>query len=417
MEIKRDIYLQKLIERKHNGMIKVITGLRRSGKSYLLFNLFYHHLISTGVTENHILRIDLENRRNRALRDPDALLQKIDSLMIDDKMYYILLDEVQLVPEFEDVLNSYLKIENADVYVTGSNSRFLSKDVITEFRGRGDEIHIMPLCFAEFFSVYDGSRDDALAEYLTYGGMPKTVGMTHSQKSEYLKSLFRKTYLTDIQERYNIRNAPELEEIIDVLSSSIGGLVNPQKIIDTFLSKEKLTISKPTIKNYLEIIQDVFLVEKSLRYDIKGRKYIDTPAKYYYQDLGLRNARLNFRQIEESHLIENLIYNELRIRGFSVDVGIVEINSKDEQGKSYRKQLEVDFVCNQGNARYYIQSALHLPNANKREQEVRSLNYIKDNFLKFIITEDHIIRHQDENGVVWMNIFDFLLNPNSLEIT
>ena len=316
MVIKRDLYLKKLIDSKHNGMIKVVTGVRRCGKSYLLFNLFFQYLKEEGIAEDHIVKVDLEDRRNKALRDPDALLNYIDSRMTDQQMYYILLDEVQHVDDFEDVLNSYLKIENADVYVTGSNSKFLSKDVITEFRGRGDEIKVAPLSFREFMSAFQGSREKALEEYMLYGGLPKVVTFpTAEKKVEYLKQLFQKTYLTDIKERYKIKNDDDLEELIDIIASSIGGLTNPTKLENTFQTVKHSDISHTTIKSYLDILQDVFLVEKSVRYDIKGRKYIDTPSKYYFSDLGLRNARLNFRQYKETHLMENLIYNELRLRG------------------------------------------------------------------------------------------------------
>lgn len=415
MEIKRDLHLNKLIDSKHNGMIKVVTGVRRCGKSYLLFNLFCQHLKEEGIAEDHIIKVDLEDRHNKALRNPDALLSYIDSHMTDKQMYYILLDEVQHVDDFEDVLNSYLKIENADVYVTGSNSKFLSKDVITEFRGRGDEIKIAPLSFREFMSVFQGSREKALEEYMLYGGLPKVVTFTAQEKKvEYLKGLFKKTYLTDIKERYKIKNDDNLEELIDIIASSIGGLTNPTKLENTFQTVKHSDISHTTIKSYMDILQDVFLVEKSVRYDIKGRKYIDTPAKYYFSDLGLRNARLSFRQYEETHLLENLIYNELRLRGMSVDVGVVVKNEKDANGVSVRKQLEVDFVCNQGSQRYYIQSALRLPNEEKREQEVRSLKGINDNFKKFVITEDMISRYLDDDGITYMNIYEFLLNEDSL---
>lgn len=415
MEIKRDLHLKKLIESKHNGMIKIVTGVRRCGKSYLLLNLFCQHLKEEGVTEDHIIKVDLEDRRNKTLRNPDALLNYIDNRMTDKQMYYILLDEVQHVDDFEDVLNSYLKIENADVYVTGSNSKFLSKDVITEFRGRGDEIRIAPLSFREFISVFQGSREKAFEEYMLYGGLPKVITFaTPEKKIEYLKGLFKKTYLTDIKERYKIKNDDDLEELIDVLASSIGGLTNPTKLENTFQTVKHSNISHTTIKSYLDILQDVFLIEKSVRYDIKGRKYIDTPAKYYFSDLGLRNARLNFRQYEETHLMENLIYNELRLRGLSVDVGVVVRNEKDANGVSVRKQLEVDFVCNQGSQRYYIQSALRLPNEEKRKQEVRSLKDINDSFKKFVITEDMISRYLDDDGITYMNIYEFLLNEDSL---
>lgn len=416
MEIKRDIYLKKLIDSKHNDMIKIITGMRRCGKSYLLFTLFYNYLIEEGVDDSHIIQVDLEDRRNKALRDPDALLEFIDGRMADSKMYYILLDEVQHVKEFEDVLNSYMKVKNADVYVTGSNSKFLSKDVITEFRGRGDEIKVSPLCFREFMSVYNGSREQALEEYMTYGGLPKIVTIDdEAKKMAYLDSLFEKVYLTDIKERYKIKNDSDLEELIDVVASSVGGLINPTKIGNTFATVKHSKISNNTIKSYLDILQDVFLLEKSVRYDVKGRKYIDTPAKYYFSDIGLRNARINFRQQEVTHLMENMIYNELRIRGLAVDVGVVLINTKNERGVSQRKQLEVDFVCNQGSKRFYIQSALRLPTEEKREQELRPLKNIDDSFLKFVITEDPIKKYHDDNGVIFMNIYEFLMDGESLK--
>ncbi len=413
MVINRDLHLQRLKEGKHNGMIKVVTGIRRSGKSFLLFNLFTEYLKESGVQDDHIISIDLENRRNKALRDPDALLQYIDAKMTDSGMYYILIDEIQHVPEFEDVLNSYLKVENADVYVTGSNSKFLSKDVITEFRGRGDEIKITPLTFHEFMSVFDGTRENALEEYLIYGGLPQVALLNdRKKKMSYLKGLFEKVYLTDIKERYMIKNDDDLSELVDILASSIGGLTNPTKLENTFATVKKSKITHQTIKSYLDILQEVFLVEKSVRYDIKGRKYIDTPSKFYFTDLGLRNARIGFRQFEVTHLMENLIYNELRARGMEVDVGVVTQNVKDENGVKVRKQLEVDFVCNQGSQRYYIQSALRLPTEEKREQELRSLKLIDDNFQKYVITEDPISRYQDNNGVVFMNIFEFLLNES-----
>jgi len=415
MEIKRDLYVNKLIASKHNGMIKVVTGLRRCGKSYLLFNLFYNHLKNHGIDDDHIIKIDLEDRRNKLLRDPDALLGYIDEHLKDNKMHYIMLDEIQYVSEFEDVLNSYLKISNADVYVTGSNSRFLSSDVITTFRGRGDEIRIAPLSFREFMTVFEGSREKGLETYLTFGGMPKLATIADdSKKRAYLKGLFENTYLSDIKERYNIRNDAELEELINILASSIGGLTNPTKLEKTFKTVKRVSLSVNTINSYLAILQDVFLVEKTIRFDIKGKKYIDTPAKYYFSDLGLRNARINFRQNEVTHLMENLIYNELRIRGMMVDVGVVVLNTKDEKGSSQRKQLEVDFVCNDGSKRCYIQSALHLPSEEKREQEIRSLKFIDDSFQKFVITGDPIKRYQDNSGVMFMNLFEFLEDGDSL---
>ncbi|MEE1118806.1 MAG: ATP-binding protein [Bacteroidales bacterium] len=417
MEIKRDLYLNKLIMSMHNGMIKIVTGIRRCGKSYLLFNLFSDYLKSQGVDEGHIIKVDLEDRRNKKLRNPDALLEYIDAHITKEGMHYVMLDEVQWVEEFEDVLNSYLKIPNVDVYVTGSNSKFLSSDVITEFRGRGDEIKVAPLSFSEYFSVFNGSKQEAMEEYLTFGGLPKIATMRgNEEKMKYLQTFFNKTYITDILERYKIKNEEELEELINILASSIGGLINPNKLVKTFKSVKKVSISPNTLSFYLEILQEVFMVEKSIRYDIKGKKYIDTPAKYYFADLGLRNARINFRQYEVTHLMENLIYNELRVRELFVDVGVVVVNTKDEEGKSQRKQLEVDFVCNQGSKRCYIQSALRLPNEEKREQELRSLMNISDNFQKFIITEDPIKRYQDENGVVFMNIYEFLLDKESLKV-
>ncbi len=414
MVIKRDNHLQKLVRSKHNGLIKIVTGMRRSGKSYLLFKLFVQHLKDEGVNDSHIVCIDLEDRRNKQLRDPDALLQFIDSRLSDAQMYYILIDEIQLVKEFEDVLNSYLKMDNVDIYVTGSNSKFLSTDVITEFRGRGEEIRMTPLSFQEFLTT-KSNRESAFEDYLLYGGLPKVALMEDAeQKRVYLKSLFSKVYLTDIKERYGIKNDGDLSELIDVLASSIGGLTNPSKLERTFASVKHSKITHQTIKLYLDHLQDAFLLEKSIRFDIKGKRYIDTPAKYYFNDLGLRNARIGFRQYEVTHLMENLIYNELRMRGMEVDVGVIVQNSKNERGDSQRKQLEVDFVCNQGSNRYYIQSAMRLPTEDKVQQEVRSLRMIDDNFQKIVITEEPISRYVDNNGIVFMNIYEFLLNANCL---
>jgi predicted AAA+ superfamily ATPase len=418
MEIKRGIYLNRLLARKHNRMIKVITGMRRSGKSYLLFTLFYNHLKSEGTDDSHVVKIDLEDRRNKEFRDPDKLLAYIDSRLIDSRMYYILLDEVQLVNEFEDVLNSFLKIDNVDVYVTGSNARFLSKDIITAFRGRGDEVKVRPLCFREFMSATpEKNREEVLLEYMTYGGLPQAVNMeTSEQKEDYLKGLFTHTYLKDIKERYKIKNDNDLEDLIDVIASSIGGLTNPLKLQNTFKSVKKSSISTDTIKNYLDLLQDAFFIEKSTRYDIKGKKYIETPAKYYFEDLGLRNARLNFRQTEPTHLMENLLYNELRVRGLLVDVGQLIVNAKNENGISQRKQLEVDFVCNRGFRRYYIQSALTLLTQEKIDQEFNSLLHINDSFQKMVIVGGLAPTYQNDNGIIVMNIFDFLLNEDSLSI-
>lgn len=410
MKIRRDVHLKRLVTGRHNGLIKVVTGIRRSGKSYLLRVLFKDYLIDNGVAEDHIIELDFENRRNKKYRDPDSLIEYIDSRMTDEAMYYILLDEIQLVNEFEDVLNSYLGIKNADVYVTGSNSRFLSKDVITEFRGRGEEIHITPLSFAEFSAAHPEMESyKALQEYLTYGGLPYVCTEPDEQKKiTYLQGLFEKTYLTDIKERYHIRGVEVMDELLDVVASCIGGLTNPSKIENTFRSVKGIKLNQNTVKEYLEMLEDSFLISRCIRYDIKGRKYIDTPQKYYFEDLGLRNARLGFRQVEETHLMENLIYNELRIRGYLVDVGVVHTRVKDAEGAYRRNQLEVDFVCNRGSERVYVQSAYRLPTEEKREQEMASLMKIDDSFRKIIITEDLIKRHMDENGIEWVNVYDFL---------
>ena len=410
MEIRRDIHLKRLIASRHNRLIKIVTGIRRSGKSYLLRVLFKNYLIDNGIKEDHIIELDFENRRNKKYRDPDALLEYIDSRIVDEEMYYILLDEIQLVSEFEDVLNSYLSIKNADIYVTGSNSKFLSKDVITEFRGRGEEIHITPLSFAEFSSAHlEMESYEALQEYLTYGGLPYVCTEPDEQKKiSYLQGLFEKTYLTDIKERYRIRGVEVMDELLNVIASCIGGLTNPSKIENTFRSVKGIKLNQNTIKEYLEMLEDSFLITRCVRYDIKGRKYIDTPQKYYFEDLGLRNARIGFRQVEETHLMENLIYNELRIRGYLVDVGVVPTRVKDADGAYRRSQLEVDFVCNRGSERVYVQSAYRLPTEEKRKQEMASLLKIDDSFRKIIITEDLIKRHMDENGVEWVNVYDFL---------
>lgn len=417
MRIERNIYLNRVIESRHNNMIKIITGVRRSGKLYLLFNLFSDWLKGNGVSDDHILKIDLENRRYRELRDPDALLKHIDSQMTDNKMYYILIDEIQLVPEFEDVLNSYLKIENADVYVTGSNARFLSKDVITTFRGRGEEIKVYPLSFREYLSAADSPVELAFEEYLTYGGMPQIVEYPSAErKIEYLKALFAETYLTDIKERYQVRNDEELEILIDIISSSIGGLTNPRKLANTFESEKHVKLSDKTVKAYLDYICDSFLVEKAQRYDVKGKKYIETPYKYYFVDLGLRNARLNFRQLEKTHMMENVIYNELRVRGFNVDVGVVPVVIRDKEGKQKRVTYEIDFVCNKGNQRYYIQSAYRLDSEEKIRQEENSLRNVDDSFKKIIIVGNPILVERDNAGITTMSIYDFLLKENSLEL-
>lgn len=402
----------------HTSNIKVITGARRCGKSYLLFEIFKHYLHDCGIDEEHIIAIDLEDRRNKRYRDPDNLLEYIDSKMLDDKMYYILLDEVQMVAEFEDVLNSYIKVKNADVYVTGSNSKLLSKDIVTEFRGRSTEIRVHPLSFVEYLSASKHTNAyDALREYMVYGGMPYTLTYERAEdKANYLKSLFRRVYLKDIQERYDIRNDNDLEELVDVIASSIGSLTNPTKLQNTFKTVKNSTLKDVTIKNYLGLLEDAFLIEKSVRYDIKGKKYISTPAKYYFEDLGLRNARLNFRQVEESHLMENLIYNELRMRGYSVDVGQVETFEKNSEGKTIRKNFEVDFVCNLGAKRFYIQSALDMPTPEKVEQETNSLLRVNDSFQKMIIVGGLAPSYINEDGIVIINIIDFLTKPESLNI-
>ena len=417
MEIKRDLLLNRLMGLRHNKMIKVVTGMRRCGKSYLLFNLFSNALKAEGVDEQHIIKVNLEDRRNKELRDPDKLLKYIDSRFLDDKMHYILLDEVQLVSEFEDVLNSYLQVENADVYVTGSNARFLSKDVITEFRGRGFEVRVHPLSFQELRGSFQEEPIERLwVKYMTFGGLPQVVTMiSDKERIAYLKNLFKHTYLKDIKERYDIKLDNDLEELIETLASTVGGLTNPRKLADTFHSVKKSTISQDTIKVYIDYLQDAFIIERALRYDIKGKRYIDTPSKFYFEDLGLRNALLNFRQVEKTHLMENAIYNELRSRGMAVDVGEVIWNTKDEEGKKIRKTLEVDFVCNQGYKRLYIQSAFSIPDDEKREQELQSLKRIDDSFQKIVIVGEHSPRYQNEDGIMFMDIYDFLMNIGSIE--
>lgn len=413
MNIERPIYLQRLIDRRHNGMIKIITGLRRSGKSYLLFTLFCQYLKEQGIDDTQVIKLDLENIYNERYRSPLPLLDYISQRVTDTREYFILIDEIQLLDRFEEVLNTLLKNPQLDVYVTGSNARFLSKDVVTTFRGRGDELRIHPLSFSEYMSVKPDAPflETHLNEYMLLGGLPQTVTMpTEQQKKSYLQQLFSNTYLVDIKERYSIRNDDDLEELIDVMASSIGSLTNPQKIANTFRSTKRSTITRDTIKTYLDYMQDAFLMERAVRYDIKGRKYIDTPAKYYFEDLGLRNVRLNFRQTEHTHLMENLIYNELRMRGYSVDVGQVTQNTKNENGISERKQLEVDFVCNRGQDRIYIQAAYALPSEEKTEQELRSLKQIKDSFQKVVIVGGMQPTFRNDDGILILNIFDFLLN-------
>ena len=417
MEIRRDRYLNLLISKKHNGLIKVITGMRRCGKSYLLFNLFKEHLLSEGTEENHIIEIAFDAYENRQFRDPDMLYPYLKKQIKDDGMYYVLLDEVQLLGEFEAILNSLTRMKNVDVYVTGSNARFLSKDVITEFRGRGDEVHMYPLSFAEFMSVYPGTKQDGWNEYMLYGGLPLVLNFTTpDQKTAFLKSLFEETYISDIIGRHNIRNRAKLEELLNILSSAIGSLTNPEKLASTFRSVKNKKISSSTIRKYIDYLCDSFLIDRAVRYDVKGKKYIDTPVKYYFTDMGLRNARLNFRQLEETHSMENIIFNELKIRGFNVDVGVIIQYDTNEKGNSIRKQLEIDFVCNQGSKRYYIQSAYAIPDQAKMEQEQRSLMLTGDFFKRIIITRDTPAPHYNENGVLLMSVYDFLLNENSLNI-
>ena len=417
VNIARDKYLRDLINRMNNGMIKVVTDIRRSGKSYLLFKLFYEYLLSQGVLESHIIKIELDQRKNRIYRDPDVILDYIETLIEDDKQYYILLDEVQMLNDFEEVLNSLLHISNVDIYVTGSNSKFLSKDVITEFRGRGDEIHVFPLTFKEFMQVYDGDMYRGFADYIVYGGLPLISTMkTETQKVNYLTNLFNETYLKDIIERNHIEKTQELENLINVLASAIGSLTNPPKIQATFKSSIGSAISINTIRQYIEYLEDAFIISKAQRYNVKGRKYIGTPLKYYFEDIGLRNARLGFRQVEETHLMENIIYNELRYRGYSVDVGVVEKREMSENGKQIRKVLEIDFVANLGSQRYYIQSALSMPTPEKQIQEKTSLINVADSFKKIIIVKDIVNVKRDENGIVTMSIYDFLLKENGLDL-
>lgn len=416
MYFERKRYLEQLINHKNNGLVKVVTGIRRSGKSFLLFEIFYRYLKSIGVDDQHIVRIDLEDRRNKSLRDPDSLLAFIDNKMIDNGMYYIILDEVQMVHEFEDVLNSYNKVKNADIYVTGSNSRFLSKDVITEFRGRGDEIRIHPLSLSEVWEAMpELSWEQMWQLYMTYGGLPLTIQTEkNTDKAAYLKSLFEETYIKDIKERNHVQNDIALETILNIASSSIGSLTNPQKLENTFRSMGNTTLSAQTIKNYLDYLEDAFLINKASRYDIKGKRYISTPYKYYFTDMGLRNARLNFRQIEETHIMENIIYNELILRGYNVDVGVVEIRERDANGKEIKKQVEVDFVVNQGSERFYIQSVYALPSPEKMEQEVRPFLNINDAFKRIVIVKEDILLRRNDMGIVTMGLREFLVNNNSL---
>ena len=430
MEIKRDYYLNKLIKKQGNGLIKVITGIRRCGKSYLLNTIFYRYLLNNEVDEKHIIRFAFDSaddlsligenlikiQENGKKADPEKFIKYINSKITDNEMYYLLLDEVQLMGSFEAVLNGYLRRENMDVFVTGSNAKFLSSDIITEFAGRGDEIRMYPLNFSEFMSVYKGDKYEGLTEYMLYGGIPIVVLREDAKdKASTLQRLFSEIYITDIVKRNKVRNKSELEDLLNVLSSSVGSLTNPEKLKNTFRSMKKSKITSATIKKYLGFFEDSFLLESALRYDIKGKAYIETPKKYYFSDLGLRNARLNFRQFEQTHAMENVLYNELRMRGYNVDVGIVPIAERDKGGSVKHKQLEVDFVCNVGSNRYYIQSAYSIPDEEKRTQEMRPLKKINDSFKKIAITKDMVASQYDEDGILTLNIYDFLLDSTVLE--
>ena len=416
MKIKRDLYLQRLINRIDNGMIKVITGIRRSGKSYLIFKIFKSYLLNNLTDEQHIIEFELDRIENKKYRKPNIILEEINSLIVDNKKYYILLDEIQMLEEFEEVLNSLLHKDNVDIYVTGSNSKFLSHDILTEFRGRGDEIHIYPLSFKEYMTVYEGDKYQGWADYIIYGGLPQILSMkTEEQKINYLTRLFEETYIKDIMERNKIEKIQELNDLINVLASCVGSLSNPSKILSTFKNCIKSDISLNTIRKYIEYLKNAFVINETYRYDVKGRKYIGTPLKYYFEDVGLRNARLEFRQVEETHLMENIIYNELKIRGYKVDVGMVTKSILTSEGNREKKQLEVDFIANLGSKRYYIQSALSLSTEEKVKQEKASLININDSFKKIILVKDIIKVKRDEDGIVTMNVYDFLLNDNSLE--
>ena len=417
MEIRRDIYLKKLINRMHNGMIKVVTGIRRSGKSYLLFTIFKDYLLSEGVDEDHIISIELDRLENKKYRNPYVIFEQIKTQIIDSKDYYIFLDEVQLLDQFEDVLNSLLHIRNVDVYVTGSNSKFLSKDIITEFRGRGDEVHVYPVSFREYMTVFNGDKYEGWSSYVRFGGLPLTVTMnSDEQRVEYLTRLFEETYIKDIIERNHIEKKQELNDLINVLASGIGSLTNPSKIVATFNSVIQSDISLNTVRSYIEHLEDAFIISEANRYDVKGRKYIGTPLKYYFEDVGLRNARLGFRQVEETHLMENIIYNELRVRGFSVDVGVVMKRKRTKAGVQEKKQLEIDFIANQGSRRYYIQSAFSIPDEEKRKQEKASLINVGDSFKKIIIVKDVVKPWHDDDGILTISLYDFLLDEKSLEL-
>lgn len=416
MEIRRDNYLKQLVERRNNGMVKVVTGIRRCGKSYLLFTLFKRYLLENGVAPDHVIEIALDGIEDEELRDPKVCYEYIRDEMEDDGIYYLLLDEVQFMARFEEVLNSLLRIENIDIYVTGSNSRFLSSDIVTEFRGRGDEVRIYPLSFAEFYSVYDGDYDDAWDDYMTFGGLPQIAGLqSERRKADYLKNIFVNVYLKDVIERNRIQNEEEIGILVNVLASAIGSLTNPTKIANTFASERQMQYTNKTISRHIDFLEEAFLISKAARYDIKGRKYIGANQKYYFTDPGLRNARLNFRQQEPTHLMENIVYNELLIRGYNVDVGMMDAYEKNKEGKRVRKQLEVDFVVNQGSQRYYIQVAYDLSSEQKQEQEFHSLRNIPDSFKKIIIVNGSKKPWRNDEGFVIMGMKYFLLNPDSLE--
>lgn len=431
MQIERNVYLNKLIARKHNGFVKVITGIRRCGKSYLLNTLFYQHLLNSGVEDSHIIRFAFDSAQNLMLIgedlmeieegkrkvDPEKYMTYINDKIVDDGMYYLLLDEVQNLGYFEAVLNGYLRKDNVDVYVTGSNSKFLSSDIITEFAGRGDEVHVLPLSFSEFFSVYDGSKEEAFDDYMVYGGLPSVALMqTEEQKVAYLTTQITNVYLRDIVKRYNLQSDEDIGELLDILASGISTLVNPRKLAGTFKSVKGSTISEVTVAKYIGHMAESFLISKAKRYDVKGKHYIDTPFKVYFEDIGLRNARLNFRQIEPSHIMENIIYNELRYRGYNVDVGVVEVREKNSEGREQRKQLEIDFIANQGSRRYYIQSAYEIPSKEKLDQETKSFDRANDSFKKIIVVERTMKPRRDDKGYVTMGVKEFLLNENSLEL-
>lgn len=417
MDIRRDYYLNQIKIRENNGFVKVITGVRRCGKSYLLFKLFLNDLLNNGITRDHIIDIALDNIENDKLREPHALYKHVKSLIVDSEKYYILLDEIQYVDRFSEVLNSLLQLDHVEIYVTGSNSKFLSSDILTEFRGRGDEIRVYPLSFAEYISAYDGTEEDAFNDYMTFGGLPRILSMKNDdQKSKYLTDLFRETYLKDIIEHNSIKNTNEMEDLVNILASAIGSLTNPSKLENTFRTVMQSDITDKTIKTYIDYLKDAFLIDSAIRYDIKGKKYINTPVKIYFVDPGLRNARLGFRQIEETHLMENMIYIELRRRGYSVDVGLVEIRENDVEGKRVRKQLEVDFIAYKGNNKYYIQSAFAIPDDDKKKQEERPLLHINDSFKKIIIVGSYTKLRRDDMGITTMGIRQFLKESNSLEL-